>query len=465
MNGARFVSRRRFLGAAALAAGTLPGVVVGREKPLLQIAAFAADVTPPRGHPLLAGLIASAKEIADPLHARGFVLRGVGKPIVFVAIDWCEIRNDAHARWRDVLAKAADTEPARVLVHSVHQHDAPLADVLAQQLLRKFKVEGGAILDLTFHERCVEKTAQALRDALTMPQTVTHLGLGVAQVEKLASNRRVDNPDGTFHFSRTSASAKQYGTAPEGLIDPVLRTLSFWDGDKPLLALHAYAVHPMSWYGQGVVSWDFPGRARERRQGDQPGVFQIYASGCSGNVTAGKYNDGARENRPILADRLYQAMKRAWQETKRHPLEGVRFSSTPLRLEPRAEPAFQVAALQGVLADPKRPFREKSLAALGLSWRLRADAGATLDVPALDFGPAQLLLLPAEAYVEFQLHAQKQRPGGWVMALGYGECAPGYIPTDKHFEWKDGNLRDWCWVAPGSEPRLNKAIEAALRTH
>ena len=28
---------------------------------------------------------------------------------------------------------------------------------------------------------------------------------------------------------------------------------------------------------------------------------------------------------------------------------------------------------------------------------------------------------------------------------------------------KDGNLGDWCWVAPGSEARMKAAIEAALR--
>ena len=59
----------------------------------------------------------------------------------------------------------------------------------------------------------------------------------------------------------------------------------------------------MSYYGAGVVSADFVGLARKRRANDDPSIMQIYASGCSGNVTAGKYNDGAPENRPVLAER------------------------------------------------------------------------------------------------------------------------------------------------------------------
>jgi hypothetical protein len=99
---------------------------------------------------------------------------------------------------------------------------------------------------------------------------------------------------------------------------------------------------------------------------------------------------------------------------------------------------------------------------LGLSWRRRADAGRKIDVPVLDFGPAQLVLLPAEAYVEFQLLAQKLRPDSFVAVLGYGECGPGYIPIERAFLENDGNLHDWCWVDPGAEAAMNEALTAVL---
>jgi hypothetical protein len=219
----------------------------------------------------------------------------------------------------------------------------------------------------------------------------------------------------------------------------------------------------MSYYGKGGVSSDFVGRARQWRQQDDSSVFQIYASGCSGNVTAGKYNDGAPENRPVLATRIYRAMRIAWKATRTFPLSQARFSSTPLRLEPRSSPGFTVEDLQNRLASDPKPFAQ-CLSALGLSWRKRADAGHTLDVPAIDFGAAQLLLLPAEAYVEFQLFAQQQRRASFVMTLGYGECAPGYIPIERAWEEGDTNLGDWCWVAPGAELAMKQATAKALRT-
>ena len=84
-------------------------------------------------------------------------------------------------------------------------------------------------------------------------------------------------------------------------------------------------------------------------------------------------------------------------------------------------------------------------------------------MPALDFGPAQLVLLPAESYVEYQLLAQRLRPDSFVVVMGYGECAPGYVPTEQAVKENDGNLSDWSWVAPGAEARMRAALEKVLR--
>jgi uncharacterized protein (TIGR03067 family) len=431
------------------------------EEKVYQLATFSADVTPPLGHPCMGGGVTPAKTIEDALFARGFVLLGAGRPIVLAAVDWCEIRNDAYERWRTVLAKAAGTEKERVLVTCLHQHDAPIADLTAQQLLDKHKAVG-RICDPAFHERVVQRVGEALRTSLKTPRKVTHFGIGQGRVEKVASNRRYAGPVGKPHFGRTSATRDAAVRArPEGTIDPWLKTLSFWDGDRPVLALSCYATHPMSYYGQGGVSSDFVGLARKRRQGDDPAVFQIYTSGCSGNVTAGKYNDGAPANRPILADRVYQGMVAAWNATRQTPLRHVAFRSVTLNLEPRAGAGFTAADLRNRLVKDARPFGQ-CLAALGLSWRQRHDAAIPIDVPMLDLDSAKLLLLPAESYVEFQLQAQRLAPKAFVMVMGYGECAPGYIPTEKAVREDDSNLHDWCWVAPGSEAKMTAVLKQLL---
>lgn len=424
------------------------------------VAPFEADITIPIGHACMGGGVADAKQILDPLFAKGFVLLGAGEPIVVVALDWCQCNNDSYDRWRAGLASAAGTRADRVMLATVHQHDAPICDLTAQKLLDQHGLQGWNC-DPAFHEQAVQRTAAALTLATKAARRVTHVGTGQGRVEQLASNRRVVRPDGKVTWERGSASGDIFG-APEGEIDPWLKTLSFWDGDQPVLAWSCYAIHPMSYYGKGVVSADFPGMARDRRQKDDPKVFQIYFTGCGGDTTAGKYNTGAPTNRPVLAEKLYQGMLAAWQATKKQPLRRVDYRVAKLRLPARDNGDFTIAAMQSTLANTNATRWKRISAALGLSWRQRVAAGRPIDVPCLDLnaGAAQFAILPAESFVGFQLAAQRLRTEAFVMVAGFGDGAPGYLPTDQC--WRDGYADDYCWVPPMTGELIMETLAKAM---
>ncbi len=427
-----------------------------------RLAVFSTDVTIPLGHRCMGILPTKAKVIEDPLEARGFVLLGPDKPLVLCALDWCEVRNGAYDEWRDALAQAAGTTRERVLVSCLHQHDAPVADSGAQKLLDQVGLKK-ELYNPEFHAECIRRTTLALKESLESARPVTHLGLGQAKALKVASNRRVVAEDGRVDYNRYSRSGGDpfHSQAADGLIDPYLKTISFWNGDEPLLALSAYATHPMSYYGRGGVSADFVGLARRRGQREHPKVFQIYVTGCSGNITAGKYNDGSPAMRPLLAERIYRAMKQAWTDTKRQPLETVNFRSAKLDLPFHDGPDFTREALTKTLNDPKAKTEDRILAAMSLSSRDRIDRGEKIDLPCIDFGPAQIVVFPGEAFVGYQLLAQKLRPDSFVLSIGYGECWPGYIPTKSAFA--DGFNHDWRWVAPGCEEKIQNALKEVLK--
>ncbi|HWB98229.1 MAG TPA: hypothetical protein VG672_16060, partial [Bryobacteraceae bacterium] len=396
-----------------------------------ELATFRADVTPSVGGSLFYAV--TAVKIVDLLGARGLVLRGPAGTFVITVVDWCEIRNNSYDRWRTALAEAAGTSREKVLLTCVHQHDAPYTDRRAQELLTENHVVE-RLCDTPFEDRMIRRVAEALRASLSHMRPVTQIGAGMARVEQVASNRRYVLPDGRVSFERTSATRDPAIRAlPEGLIDPWMRTLSFWNGEQALAAISAYSTHPMSYYGKGEVSADFPGMARAARQQATPETLQIYASGASGDTMAGKYNDGSHENRPALAGRMRQAMETAWNQTRRFPLEGVRFRNAALRMEPRRGPGFSEAELRATLADPKAQRVARFEAALALSWRERVAENRPIDVPALELAGgkklAHLVLLPAESFVQYQLWAQKARPDSFVVTAGFSECAPGYIPT------------------------------------
>jgi hypothetical protein len=458
-------SRRQFLTTTAsvatmAATGRFCAAQQPADKP--RLATFAADITPPVGHPLIGGLRGPAKAIKDRLAARGVVLTGSERPLVICGLDWCELRNDAYDTFRDALAKAADTDRQHVLLTCLHQHDAPYFDLTAQELLTAAGYPQ-LMFDPRFFERAVADTADALKASLPKSTPVTHVGAGRGEVRQVACNRRVVGADGKPRFNRYSfVREAAIRGAPEGLIDPQLATLGFWNGEQPLAAISVYATHPMSYYGSGEVSYDFPGMAREIRQRELPGVFQIYLTGASGDVVAARYNDGTPAGRQQLAQRLADGMDAAWKATRRVPLAQVQFRCEPLNLPPPDEGKLTVAAMEKSLADPATSQSERIYAAMGLSYRRRCERGQPIDVPAVDFGPAQLVVLPAELFVGYQLAAQKMRPDQVLLSPAFGECAPGYIPTDA--ARREGFVLEhgYCWVQPNVEERILATIRKAV---
>lgn len=432
------------------------------------IATFSADITIPLGHRCMGVLKTKSQRIDDPLEAIGFVIKGPQPAIILVALDWCEVRNDSYQDWRKALARAADTSVDRVMLCSLHQHDAPVVDAGAQAYLDGQGLQG-ELFDRDFHARCVQDVVNAMNRAMNNARPLTHMGFGESLVKGIASNRRVQHPDGRVRFDRYSSMRRDshQARAGEGEIDPYLKTITFFDHAQPVVALSCYATHPMSHYGKGAVSGDFVALARRRIQHETPGTRQIYVTGCSGDVTAGKYNDGSPSMRGILADRLYVSMKSAWDQAtlpeSTTPLSesSIHFRCEKLDLPFHKGEEFRRESMLESLSNQKQSIEDRITAAMGLSSLDRVERGEPIDLPCVDFGGTKLVLLPGESFVRYQRMAQAIAAPDRVIAVGYGECWPGYIPSEDAF--REGFDHGWRWVAAGCEAIISRKLNAVLK--
>jgi hypothetical protein len=428
----------------------------------LRIATFDIDATPPIGSMMAYDPVTNRWDLG--LRARGIVLLGDGEPIVLCAIDWIGIANEGQDVFRKTLGRAAGTSPQRVAVHTLHQHDAPDCDFSAERILKEAGLDPRQF-DGRFQRQVLSDLETAVRESLGRAQAVTHLGLGEARVEKVASNRRIFGPDGKVRAVRWTASPEAAIRAePEGTIDPVVSLVSFWNGERPLAVLSYYATHPQSYYRTGIPNPDFPGVARFLRQLAVPAALHVHFNGAGGNLGAGKYNDGSPENRLILAERLADGLRRAWENTQRQPIKAGDVSWT---VEPVSIPPAKHLAIDKFEAQLRS--RDAAFLAQGgasrLAWLRRCQTGRQIDVACLGLGRARILHLPGELFVEYQLAAKAERPDLFVAMAAYGDYAPWYIGTAVAYEqggYETGPTASN--VAPEAEAVLMAAIRKLLHS-
>ncbi len=427
----------------------------------LQIGIFRINVTPPIGSPVA---YAMTRSIDDSLFAKGIVILSNEPPIVLCAVDWIGIANEGQDAWRESLAKAAGTTVDRVSVHALHQHDGVRCDFTTADILTEYGL-GGWRYDPEFLHKTIKSVAEAVKKTKNDAQRVTHIGFGQAKVQKVASSRRILGYDGKVKIVRYSSTRDSAAiAAPEGLIDPLLKCVSFWNEDQPLVNLNYYATHPMSHYGKGDVSSDFVGIAREARE-EELGFPQIYLSGAGGNITAGKYNDGSPERRYVLADRVKAAMSKAWESTEKVPItaDDIKWHNVKIQL-PVGQHLVESEFIS-LLESDKVDSLKKFVAAKQLAWLRRTEEGHQINVSALNITNVWLLNIPGEAFVEYQLAAQQMLPEAHICTAAYIEYGPGYVCTE--IAYSQGGYESSqraSAVGPGSEAILMEAIREVLGT-
>ncbi|MGI6573565.1 MAG: DUF4838 domain-containing protein [Fermentimonas sp.] len=363
------------------------------------------------------------------LRAKGMVLTGAGQPIVLCAIDWIGIANESQDVFKQALAEAAGTVPERVAVHTLHQHDAPICDFTAEKILKAQDMPPGCF-DGTFAREVIREIQESIRAAATEAQPVTHIGLGKAEVYRVASNRRILGSDGKVCASRSSSCKDLLlRTLPEGVIDPEVSLVSFWNDEQPVTVLSFYVTHPRSYYLTRIVNPDFPGIARFTRQLAVLDALHIHFNGAGGNVAAGKYNDGSHETRLVLAERLADGMKRAWENTRKTGVTGdqINWETRSIALPPA----------NGLEEEIEKRMKDEDISfnylpnKMGqLGWLKRRQEGKKNEIGCLSVGDAKILFAPGELFVEYQLAAKAMRPDLFVTMAAYGDYGPLYIGTE-----------------------------------
>jgi len=413
----------------------------------LQVAKFSTDITPRLGSPVGMGFIPVLTSVEHPLLARGILLRDKGVTCVICTLDLMEIHNDSYDILRSAIGNAASVPDSRVALHCLHQHTAPAIDTAALRL-QNATDNRRLVATEDYLAQVASDLTNVIRTASKDWQQITELGTGMGKVERVASNRRLKLANGTIQGrSSSTKSAPELRDLPEGLIDPWVRTVSLFNQKVPLAQLHFYASHPQSFYGDGRASYDVPGIIRERLE-ERTGAFQLYLTGCGGDIAFGKYNDGSAEARADLTDRLQAGIETAIANTVRQPAAAITWSIQPMVFPLRTKYEFSEAANRKILNDSTASDGQRRKAAIAMAWINRVKSDRPVELSCLSVGNIRLLHLPGEPFVQYQLAAQEMQPDRFVCVAGYGDCGMGYIGSDQIYTDRGGYEQPYAFSGP-----------------
>jgi hypothetical protein len=311
-----------------------------------------------------------------------------------------------------------------VLLNAAHTHGGPN--------VRGFNTMGER--DRAYIDVLVRKIAGAIKQAADRLEPAS-LAFGRAPVQIGVNRRQYPKSEGLTTI----------GQNPAGPVDTRVRTLVVRDSRRrPKALLFHHACHPTTVGGDNLlITADFPGVACsliwDRTGGE---VMPFFLQGCCGNVNPqprGSFEYVAQHG-TALGEAALEAMSKAEPNTA-SPLDvEERTIELPL-IAPPAPAKIQESideweAKARELMHADRPghlmhaegmvdyFRkELEIVERGMSALTSAFA-----IQRLRIGELQILGMPAEMFVQYQLDFEQQAEGP-VMALGFTNGVHGYMPV------------------------------------
>ncbi|MDD5597156.1 MAG: hypothetical protein PHV82_04385 [Victivallaceae bacterium] len=425
----------------------------------MKIGNFIIDVTPPVGNAIAFGI----NEKTDfPISIRGVIIDDGKTRVVLAACDFINILGKAYGQMRKVIANAAGTEAKNVFLHSLHQHDSVRIALELNEVYRQ--CTGREITPLSYYNKINEELKLAVSQAADNLRAVKNVATAERRISGLASNRRLLDKNGKVYAMRFAmCTDPKLQKEPTGLIDPVLRSIGFIGSDNKLLAImHFYASHPQTAYHRNRCSSDVPGFALDyaaRHCGND--AFQIYFTGCGGNVTFGKYYKGEtsfkrfgeRLGRELVENCNHLELKSPGKITVKHALFEL-----PLKMEMNEKDLLDRLNKAEKANEKISLTRRLVIAGNWEKWK-------KVSISRISIGEdVNIMSLPDETVVEYQLYAQSLIPEKFLACAAYADTADGsYIPTAVMYN-EGGYEPGGCTMTTAEvEPRMRAAIDKVLK--
>lgn len=383
------------------------------------------------GYPFVTRL---ATAVHDDLFATAIVIGEGSDRAALIFLDLIAAGADLVSKSRNLIAELTGIDPRRVLISVTHTHSGPSMHI-------------GDLFD----EGVIGSPDRRYVDGL--PQIIADV------TAEAAANVR----PGSIGFAWTEPREAIGGNRrrEDGPSDPAISVVALFDADGgPAALIVSVAVHPTILQAENLeVTGDLAWGVRAgigRRMGTN--VIVGYATGAAGDQSTRRTRRAATfDEAERLGDVAAEAVERAVADLKKIPVESTNAiievandtTQLPLRKLPPIDQAIRFAEaadaeLTRLRAEdaPIASVRTAEVTTFGAHHTVRYAKHAavkplpervTAELQALAIGPARIVGVPVELFVELGLAIQDASPGPRPMLIAYANNLLGYVPTKAAF--------------------------------
>jgi hypothetical protein len=410
----------------------------------------------------------------DPCKVRAAVFWDGQTRVALVGVDALIVPRQLVEGARQGIQQTCGIPPEAVLIGASHSHSSGPTGMIqpgeydqAPDLIKRLASQESSCADAGYLERVRTNMIEAVTQA-DRSRKPARCGFGRGQEDQVSFNRRLRMKDGVTWSHPGQGNPDIVGYA--GPIDPDVGVIGAWDGDGKLLGcIVNFACHATTNPGGISANWIYY-LEKAVRGNFGPDVPVVFLQGPCGDVTqvdnlSPKANPAPEKWAQLVGGRVgAEAVKvlLSMDTGTRIPLAATTEQLMIKRRVPRPERVR--AARELVTSDrPNTNATEWAFAkeTLLLDALLRWAPEATVEVQAVQVGPAVFLANPAEYFVLFGIELKRESPFPFTFPVELANGCVGYVPTEEAFSPQGGGYETRLTSYSNLEPRAGRRIAEA----
>jgi hypothetical protein len=422
--------------------------------PVFKVGFAERDITPEIGMEAPGGYgKAYHQTIHDPCKVRASVFDDVKTRVALIGIDALGIRRDSVERVRKAVEAKTGIAAGSILIGASHSHSSgPCCWIMpdeydhASPLVQRLAYKESTIVDPKYLKR-VENALIEVVLAANEKRVVAKAGVGKGIESTVAYNRR-------FHMKNGLAVTHPGLGNPDiidvaGPVDPEVGVIGVWDPRDPNKLLGCvvnFSCHATT--NPGGISANYIYYVEKVIQGYYgKDAVVVFLNGASGDITQVNnrsphvYPTGERWAQIVGGKVGAEALKVLLTMEPGQPVPlGAKSKVWNIKRRPptaeHLKQALEIVQRPGAKTDPTvLTFAKETVM---LDALLAKEPEATVEVQAVQVGPAVFVTTPAEYFCQYGLEIKTGSGFPFTFPVSLANGCVGYVPTEEAFGPKGG---------------------------